>query len=88
LAIESRGITQVSMNLTDYERTGLYKVYEAVRAEAQRLGVQILSSEVIGLVPAKALENAAAEFLKVEQFTADRILENRLTKAQSRVSPQ
>ena len=76
--LEDRGIVQVSMNLTNYEKTPIFRVFETVRREAERYGVSILESEIVGLVPAAAL-NAAAEFyLQIGGFKADQILENKL----------
>jgi glutamate formiminotransferase len=78
IKLESRGIVQVSMNLTNFEKTPIFRVFETVKREAERYGVAILESEIVGLVPAAAL-NAAAEFyLQIEGFKADQVLENRL----------
>jgi glutamate formiminotransferase/formiminotetrahydrofolate cyclodeaminase len=74
-----RGQAQVSMNLTDFEQTPIHRVFEMVRAEAARFGVTPSSSEIVGLVPKKALEQAAEWFLQVENFDSSLILENRLT---------
>jgi formiminotetrahydrofolate cyclodeaminase len=74
-----RGQAQVSMNLTDFEQTPIHRAFEMVGAEAARYGVVPSSSEVIGLVPKKALEQAAEWFLQVENFDSSLILENRLT---------
>jgi len=73
-----RGQAQVSMNLTDFEQTPIHRVFEMVRAEATRYGVVPVSSEIVGLVPKKALEQAAEWFLQVENFDSSLILENRL----------
>lgn len=78
LPIASRGLAQVSLNLTDFEVTGLFAVFEAVEREAARRGVAIASSELIGLMPRRALEQAAADFLKLRNFDASRVLEQRL----------
>ena len=76
--LEDRGIVQVSMNLTNYEKTPIFRVFETVKREAERYGVSILESEIVGLVPAAAL-NAAAEFyLQIGGFKAEQILENKL----------
>lgn len=76
--LEDRGIVQVSMNLTNYEKTPIFRVFETVKREAARYGVTILESEIVGLVPSAAL-NAAAEFyLQIEGFKSDQVLENRL----------
>jgi glutamate formiminotransferase len=78
IPLEDRGIVQVSMNLTNYEKTPIFRVFETVKREAARYGVTILDSEIVGLVPSAAL-NAAAEFyLQVAGFTADQVLENKL----------
>ena len=78
IMLEDRGIVQVSMNLTNYEKTPIFRVFETVKREAARYGVQVLESEIVGLVPSAAL-NAAAEFyLQIEGFKADQVLENRL----------
>lgn len=79
-----RGQAQVSMNLTDFEQTTMYRVFEAVKAEASRLGFAIVSSEIIGLVPKKALEQVAESFLQVENFDSSLILENRLASVMSK----
>lgn len=78
--LASRNLAQVSMNLTDIDQTPLHQVYEAVCAEAARLGAGIVGSELIGLVPKQALERAAAHYLKVEEFSPGMILENRLAE--------
>jgi glutamate formiminotransferase len=74
-----RGQAQVSMNLTDFEQTPIHRVFELVRREADRYGVAPTSSEIVGLIPKKALEQAAEWFLQVENFDSSLILENRLT---------
>jgi glutamate formiminotransferase / formiminotetrahydrofolate cyclodeaminase len=73
-----RGLAQVSMNLTDFEQTPIHRVFEYVKREAQRHGVVPVSSEIVGLIPKKALEQAAEWFLQVENFDSSLILENRL----------
>jgi glutamate formiminotransferase len=73
-----RGQAQVSMNLTDFEQTPVHRVYEMVKREAQRYGVVPVSSEIVGLIPKKALESAAEWFLQIEHFDSSLILENRL----------
>jgi glutamate formiminotransferase len=77
--LASRNLAQVSMNLTDFERTPIHVVFEAVRREAERYGVPVVGSEIIGLVPKKALEMAAGYFLRVENFSPDLVLENRMS---------
>jgi glutamate formiminotransferase len=73
-----RGQAQVSMNLTDFEQTPVHRVFEMVKREAARYGVTPVSSEIVGLIPKKALEQAAEWFLQVENFDSSLILENRL----------
>ena len=73
-----RGLAQVSMNLTDFEQTPIHRVFEYVKREAARYGVMPVSSEIVGLIPKKALEQAAEWFLQVENFDSSLILENRL----------
>jgi glutamate formiminotransferase len=73
-----RGMAQVSMNLTDFEQTPIHRVFEFVKREAQRYGVVPVSSEIVGLIPKLALEQAAEWFLQVESFDSSLILENRL----------
>ena len=78
IALEDRGIVQVSMNLTNYEKTPIFRVFEAVKREAERYGVTILESEIVGLVPAAALVGTAEHVLQLSSFTGNQILENRL----------
>src|SRR6201981_1013473 len=73
-----RGMAQVSMNLTDFDETPLQRVFEMVKREAASYGVMPVSSEIVGLIPKKALEQAAEWFLQVENFDSSLILENRL----------
>ena len=76
--LKDRGIVQVSMNLTNYEKTPIFRVFETVKREAERYGVSILESEIVGLVPSAAL-NAAAEFyLQIAGFNPEQVLENKL----------
>jgi glutamate formiminotransferase len=78
-----RGLAQVSMNLTDFEQTPIHRVFELVKQEAARYGVTPVSSEIVGLIPKKALESAAEWFLQVENFDSSLILENRLSAVMS-----
>ncbi len=78
VALEERNIVQVSMNLTDFTRTAVYRVFETVKMEARRYGVNVVGSEVIGLVPMQALVDCAEYYLQIENFSADQILESRL----------
>lgn len=77
--LASRGLAQVSMNLTDFEITPLHVVYDAVKQEAAALGVEIAGSEIIGLMPAAALAVSAAHFLRCENYTSDALLERRIS---------
>jgi glutamate formiminotransferase len=81
--VGDRGLAQVSMNLTNYEKTPIFRVFETVRREAARYGVAVLESEIVGLVPSAALVGAAAFYLQLERFTADQVLENRLRRSDS-----
>jgi glutamate formiminotransferase / formiminotetrahydrofolate cyclodeaminase len=74
-----RGMAQISMNLTDFEQTPVHRVFELVKREAARYGVSPVSSEIVGLIPKRALEAAAEWFLQVENFDSTLILENRLS---------
>src|SRR6202167_4909656 len=78
-----RGLAQVSMNLTDFEQTPVHRVFEVVKREAARYGVAPVSSEIVGLIPKEALEQAAEWFLQVENFDSSLILENRLAAVMS-----
>jgi glutamate formiminotransferase len=80
LALEDRGIVQVSMNLTNFEKTPIFRVFETVKREAGRYGVSILESEIVGLVPSAALTASAAWYLQLEGFSGDQVLENQLRK--------
>ena len=76
--LKDRGITQVSINMTDYTRTALYRAFELVRIEARRYGVSIVGSEIIGLVPMEALIDTASYYLGLENFSMRQVLEARL----------
>jgi glutamate formiminotransferase/formiminotetrahydrofolate cyclodeaminase len=78
-----RGLAQVSMNLTDFEQTPVHRVFEMVKREAARYGVTPVASEIVGLIPKKALESAAEWFLQIENFDSSLILENRLAAVKS-----
>jgi glutamate formiminotransferase len=80
LSLAGRGLVQVSMNLTDFEQTPLHVVFDAVVREAAARGVGIAGSEIIGLIPKKALEDAAAHYLQCENFESGLVLENRLAE--------
>jgi len=76
--LEDRGIVQVSMNLTNYEKTPMFRVFEAVKSEAARYGINILESEIVGLVPAAALHGTAEHVLQLSEFKPNQVLETRL----------
>jgi glutamate formiminotransferase len=78
LRLEARGIVQVSMNLTNYEVTPIQRAFDAVKREAGRHGVNVLESEIVGLVPAAALSAAAAHDVQLAGSFRDKVLENRL----------
>lgn len=80
LGLLVEGQAQVSMNLTDFRRTPLARVMEMVRREAARYGVAVARSEVVGLLPAEALLDAAAYYLQLEGFSPAQVLENRLAE--------
>ncbi len=75
VALEERGITQVSMNLTDYTKTAIYRAHELVRIEANRYGVPVVGAEIVGLVPMEALVDTAAYYLGLENFSMNQVLE-------------
>jgi len=79
--LENRGIVQVSMNLTNFEKTPIFRVFETVKREAARYGVSILESEIVGLVPSAALAAAAEFYLQIEGFKSEQILENKLRQS-------
>lgn len=76
--LSTRGLVQVSMNLVNYESTGMTAAYNAVRQEAKRLGVEIASTEIVGLLPEAALDRSSEYFQKLENFSEDKIFESRL----------
>lgn len=76
--LKERGITQVSINMTDFTRTHLYQAMEMVRFEARRYGVSVVGSEIIGLVPMEALVDTCAYYLGLEGFTSDQVIEKRI----------
>jgi len=80
VTLEDRGIVQVSMNLVNYEKTAVYRAYEMVKMEAQRYGVPVVGTEVIGLTPMKALIDCAEYYLQIENFSVDQILEHRIAE--------
>ncbi len=79
--IKERGQVQVSMNLTNYEATPVHRAFELVARESERFGVSVASSEIVGLVPQKALDACAGYYLRLEGLGENQILENRLAAA-------
>jgi glutamate formiminotransferase len=78
IELKDRGIVQVSMNLTNYEKTPMFRVFDVVSREAARYGVAVLESEIVGLVPSAALLHTAEHYLQLTGFTAQQVLENKL----------
>ena len=84
--LRAQGLTQVSMNLTDFEQTPMRRVFDMVEAEAGRHGVKIAGSELIGLVPRAALTDADARHMQIENFSDTRVFENRVLQAENEMS--
>ena len=80
IEIKERNIVQVSMNMVDYTKTSLFRVFDTVEREARRYGVNVIGSEIIGLVPANALVDTAEYYLRLENFEPSQILENRMVE--------
>jgi glutamate formiminotransferase len=80
--LEERGIAQVSINMTDFKKTPLHRVFETVENEARRHGVCVIGSEIVGLVPSEALLEAAEHFLRLERFDPSQVLERRIAEAE------
>jgi formiminotetrahydrofolate cyclodeaminase len=81
VTLASRNLAQVSINLSDFEQTPMHLVFETVRREAERHGVPVVGSEIVGLIPKKALEISAEYFLRFENFRPELVLENRIAQA-------
>ena len=78
IKVPERNITQVTMNLTDYSKTAIYRAYEAVKMESKRYGVNVMGSEIVGLCPMEALIDTAIYYLGLENFSMDKVLESSL----------
>lgn len=78
IELEDRGIVQVSMNLTDYTKSAIYRVFETIKMEAARYGVNVVGSEIVGLVPLQAIVDTADYYLRLENFSIEQVLETRL----------
>jgi glutamate formiminotransferase/formiminotetrahydrofolate cyclodeaminase len=76
--IKERGLAQISMNLVNYRKTPIFRVFEMIKAEAERYGVPIISSEIVGLTPQDALLDVADYYLKLENFKKEQVLESKL----------
>jgi glutamate formiminotransferase / formiminotetrahydrofolate cyclodeaminase len=85
--LASRGMVQVSMNLTDYQRTPVQSAFQAVRTEAEKHGIAVAGSELIGLIPQAALEHTAVASLALERFDPSQILERRIAEAMEAKDP-
>lgn len=79
--LKDRAIVQVSMNMVNYEGTPLFRAFEMIKREAERYGVPVIGSEIVGLVPQQALNAVADYYLQLESFSQDQILEHRLQAA-------
>lgn len=78
VALAERGMTQVSMNIVDYQKNALYRVLELIRMEARRWGVEVVETEIYGMIPAQAILDSAAYYLQVKDFDPDQVLELKL----------
>jgi glutamate formiminotransferase len=78
VALEDKGMVQVSMNIVDYEKNALYRVLEMIRFEARRWGVEVAETEIYGMIPARALLETAAYYLQVADFDPLQVLELKL----------
>lgn len=78
--VKEKGCVQVSMNLTNFEKTPIFRVFSLVKREAERYGVPVTGSEIVGLVPVKALIDSAEYYLRLEDFSANQILETKLSQ--------
>jgi glutamate formiminotransferase len=80
--IKERNIVQVSMNLVNYQKTPIFRVFETIRNEATRYGVPVIGSEIIGLVPMEALTEVIDHYLRLEDFKIEQVLEKKLLETQ------
>jgi glutamate formiminotransferase len=81
LALEEQGLTQVSMNIVDYEKNPLYRVVELIRMEARRWGVSVVETEVYGMVPAAALLDSLAYYMQLNSFSPEQVVELAMLKS-------
>jgi len=82
VALADRGIVQVSINMTNFRKTPLHRVFECVRSEADRHGVSVVGSEIVGMTPADALYAAAEHYLRLERFTPEMVIETKLLEGE------
>ncbi len=82
--LKERGIVQVSMNLTNFKKTPIFRVFEVIKREAARYGVNVVGSELIGLIPQKALVDVADFYLQMENLEPSKIIENRIMEVMER----
>lgn len=82
--IKDRNQAQVSMNLVNYTKTPIFRVFNMIKSEAERWGVHVTSSEIVGLTPQKALVDCAEHYLKLENFSTEQILEEKLAQSMSK----
>jgi glutamate formiminotransferase len=78
IELKDRGLVQVSMNMTDYTQTAIYRAFELIKVEARRYGIKVVGSEIVGLLPMEALMDTAAYYLGLENFSVDQVLESRI----------
>jgi glutamate formiminotransferase len=84
---EERNQVQVSMNLVNYKKTPIYRVFEMIKSEARRWGVSVVGSEIVGLIPQEALLESAAYYLQIEGWKPEMVLENKLSLTESEAEP-
>jgi len=76
--LREKGIVQVSMNMTNYKKSPLYRVFETIKSEADRYGVKVVGSEIIGMIPMDTLLQTAKFYLKIDDITDDKVIEDKL----------
>jgi len=76
--LKEKGIVQVSMNLTNYKKSPIFRVFETIKREAQRYGVPVVGSEIIGMVPLQAIVDTFSWYLQLDEFSMNRVIEQRL----------
>jgi glutamate formiminotransferase/formiminotetrahydrofolate cyclodeaminase len=86
--LQARHLAQVSINLTDFEQTPIHRVFEMVKREAERYGVSIVGSEIVGLIPKRAIELTADFYLQLENFSPAQVFENKLEASLGGAAPE